>query len=138
MGLGVPVFEVVDLGDELVDFAVLGLHLALQFGVALLQFDVLLGLGLAHHAALLAQPLDLAAQHDDLEGELVGEGFLLLELLLVALQPPLVPLDVCGQPHDVVLRGEVRTCCSWREISISPFLLSSGSSLEYWLRSSSY
>ena len=93
---------------------------------------------LAHHAALLAQPLDLAAQHDDLEGELVGEGFLLLELLLIALQPSLVPLDVCGQPHDVVLRGVVRTCCSWSEISISPFLLSSGSSLEYWLRSSSY
>jgi hypothetical protein len=61
VGGGILAFEAADLADELVDLAVLGLHLALQLRVAVLQLYVLLGLGLAHHAALLVQSLDLAA-----------------------------------------------------------------------------
>jgi hypothetical protein len=54
VGEGVLVFEVVDLADQLVDLAVLGLHLTLQFGVAFLQFHVLLRLDLAHNPTFLA------------------------------------------------------------------------------------
>lgn len=50
---GVLAFEAVDLVDQQVDLVVLGLHFRLQFGVALLQFSILLGLGLGHHCALL-------------------------------------------------------------------------------------
>lgn len=76
MGGGVLALEGGDFVDEEVDFVVFGLHLALELGVALLELYVLLGLGLAHNPALLAESLDLAAEHDDLKGKLVCEGFL--------------------------------------------------------------
>lgn len=79
---GVLAFEAVDLVDQKVDLVVLGLHFRLQLCVAFLQLSVLLGLGLGHHCALLVEALDLAAEDDDLEGELVGESFFLLQLLL--------------------------------------------------------
>ena len=128
---GVLAFEAVDLVDQQVDLVVLGLHFRLKFGVTLLQLSVLFGLSLGHHCSLLVEALDLAAEDDDLEGELVGESLLLLQLLLRGLESSLVALDVCTQSHDVVLGKERGTCCSWSEISISPLRLNSGSRREY-------
>ena len=79
---GVLAFEAVDLVDQQVDLVVLGLHFRLKFGVTLLQLSVLFGLSLGHHCSLLVEALDLAAEDDDLEGELVSESLLLLQLLL--------------------------------------------------------
>jgi hypothetical protein len=70
------------------------LHLRLQFRVAFLHLGQLFGFGLCHHSSFLVETLDFTAKNNDFESELVGKGFLLFKLLLIALEPPFISLNI--------------------------------------------
>ncbi len=95
-------FEVGYFGLKHVDLVVFRLDFGLEPGVVLLQFEELFWLGAAW-APFFGQALNLCAQNDNLEGELVRKLSLLFELLLHGLVVPFVALNVTDQSHDMIL-----------------------------------
>lgn len=87
---------------EHVNLVVLWLNLRLQSRVVLLKFQELLWLN-ATSTPFLRQSLNFCTQNNDLEGKLIGELTLLLQILLYGLVGTLVTLDVPNEAHDMIL-----------------------------------
>ena len=86
---------------------------------------------LAADGPFLIQTLNLATEDHHLEGKLIRKGFLLLQLLLSALELPFITLNIGNKAHKMVLGRKDDTCCSWRADSSSPLRLTSGSRRAY-------